>query len=170
MIIVADTTPLISLLKINRFDLLEKLYNSIFIPEAVFNELTFSEKYQDEADIISKSKFIKCYEVMNTQAVKILQEFTNLDLGESEAIILAQELNADVLLMDENKGRKVASKLNIPLSGTLGVLIDSFDTGLLTASEVNECLDNLQQSGRRISVSLVNMVRNYLNKTAKSDE
>ena len=107
---------------------------------------------------------------MNRQAVKILQEFTNLDLGESEAIILAQELNADVLFMDEKKGREVASKLNIPLSGTLGVLIDSFDTGLLAASEVNKCLDNLQQSGRRISVSLINMVRNYLNKTAKSDE
>ena len=66
--------------------------------------------------------------------------------------------------MDENKGRKVASKLNIPLSGTLGVLIDSFDTGLLTASEVNTCLNNMQQSGRRISAMLVNMVRNYLNK------
>ena len=163
MIVVSDTTPLISLLKINQLELLEKLYGSVFIPKAVFTELTSNDNYQTEADTISQSKFIESREVSNTQAVKILQAVTTLDLGESEAIILAQEINADVLLMDESKGRKVAQQLNIPLSGILGILIDSFDTGLLTKNEVSECLDILQQAGRRISGHLINKVRDYIN-------
>ncbi len=163
MIVVADTTPLISLLKINRLYLLEKLYGSVFIPRAVFSELTSNEKYQSEAETISKSNFIECRDVSNTQALAILQAVTALDLGESEAIILTRELKADVLLIDEVKGRKVAQQLNIPLSGALGVLIDSFDTGLLTKNEISECLDALQQAGRRISGHLINKVRDYIN-------
>lgn len=92
MIVVSDTTPIISLLKINRLDLLKKLYGSVLIP----------------------LDFIECYDVRNTQALTILQAVTTLDFGESEAIILAQEHKADVLLMDKAKGRKVAQQLNIP--------------------------------------------------------
>ena len=163
MIVVSDTTPLISLLKINRLNLLEKLYDTVFIPQAVFNELTSNEIYHREAETISQAKFIECKTISNKQALQILQAVTTLDLGESEAIILAQELNADVLLMDESKGRKIAQKLNIPLSGALGILIDCFDAKLLTAPEVSECLDILQNSGRRISGHLINKVRDYIN-------
>ena len=163
MIVVSDTTPIISLLKISRLDLLKKLYGSVLIPRAVFSELTSNNAYQSEADIISQSDFIQCCDVYNTQALTILQAVTTLDLGESEAIILAQERQADVLLMDEAKGRKVAQQLNIPLSGALGVLIDSFDSGLLVKSEVSECLNILQQAGRRISGHLINKVRDYIN-------
>ena len=162
MIVVSDTTPLISLLKINRLNLLEKLYDTVFIPQAVFDELTSHEIYHREAETISQAQFIECKTISNKQALKILQVITTLDLGESEAIILAQELNADVLLMDENKGRKIAKKLNITLSGALGILIDSFDAKLLTAKEVSECLDILQKAGRRISGELINKVRDYV--------
>ena len=163
MIVVSDTTPIISLLKINRLDLLKKLYGSVLLPRAVFSELTSNKTYQSEADIISQSDFIECRDVRNTQALTVLQALTTLDLGESEAIILAQEYEADVLLMDEAKGRKVAQQLHIPLSGALGVLIDCFDSGLLAKSEVSECLDILQQAGRRISGHLINKVRDYIN-------
>lgn len=162
MIIVSDTTPLISLMKVNRLDLLEKLYGSVFIPKAVFNELTLNRKFATEANVISTAEFITCKEITDITALKILQRVTLLDLGESEAIILAQELNADALLMDEAKGRKVAEQLGIKLSGTLGVLIDGFDVGLLKAAEVNECIDTLQRYGRRISGDLIKFIRNYI--------
>ena len=113
------------------------------LPRAVFSELTSNKTYQSEADIISQSDFIECRDVRNTQALTVLQALTPLDLGESEAIILAQEHDADVLLMDEAKGRKIAQQLHIPLSGALGILIDCFDSGLLAKSEVSECLDVL---------------------------
>lgn len=58
MIVISDTTPLISLLKINRIDLLEKLFGDVLIPQAVFEELTIDEHFQLEADQIRQKKFI----------------------------------------------------------------------------------------------------------------
>ena len=58
-IVIADTSPLISMIKIKRLDLLEELFGSIVIPEAVFNELTDNNIYKDEADCIIKADFIK---------------------------------------------------------------------------------------------------------------
>ena len=56
MIVISDTTPLISLLKINRIDLLEKLFGDVLIPQAVFEELTIDERFRLEADQIRQKK------------------------------------------------------------------------------------------------------------------
>ena len=58
MIVISDTTPLISLLKINRIDLLEKLFGDVLIPQAVLEELTIDERFRLEADRIRQKKFI----------------------------------------------------------------------------------------------------------------
>ena len=99
MIVVSDTTPLISLLKINRIDLLEKLFGEVLIPEAVFNELTIDERFQLEANQIRQKKYITVKTITNLNAVNLLKRATGLDLGE----ILTDEYNADLLLMDEAK-------------------------------------------------------------------
>lgn len=65
--------------------------------------------------------------------------------------------------MDERKGRNIAQQLDIRLSGTLGILVDSFDTKLLTKLEVSDCLNMLERSGRQISGYLINQVRDYIN-------
>lgn len=69
MIVVSDTTPLISLLKINRLDLLEKLFGEVFIPQAVFNELTADERFQLEAEQIRQKEFISIKPVNVPQSV-----------------------------------------------------------------------------------------------------
>ena len=79
MIVVSDTTPLISLLKINRLDLLEKLFGEVLIPEAVFNELTVDERFQLEAKLIRQKKFIAVKPVNNLELVSILKRATGLD-------------------------------------------------------------------------------------------
>ena len=56
MIVISDTTPLISLLKINRIDVLEKLFGDVLIPQAVFEELTIDERFRLEADQIRQKK------------------------------------------------------------------------------------------------------------------
>ena len=66
MIVVSDTTPLISLLKIERLALLEKLFGQVFIPEAVFNELTIDARFCQEAEQLKQSPFITVKNVINS--------------------------------------------------------------------------------------------------------
>lgn len=162
MIVISDTTPLISLLKINRLDLLEKIFGKVLIPEGVFYELTENKIYEREAEKIINSKFIDMKKVLNKEAIMILERTTSLDRGESEAIILFGEINAQLLLMDEKRGRKVAEKLNIPLSGTLGVLMLAFDKGLITREQVHEYLNIFQRQSRRFNSSIINLVKTHV--------
>ena len=79
MIVVSDTTPLISLLKISRIDLLEKLFGDVLIPQAVFDELTADERFQLEANRIRQTKFIAVKPVNNPESASILKRATGLD-------------------------------------------------------------------------------------------
>ena len=151
MIVVSDTTPLISLLKINRIDLLEKLFGEVLIPEAVFNELTIDERFQLEANQIRQKKYITVKPITNLNAVNLLKRATGLDQGESEAIILTDEYNADLLLMDEAKGRTVSTQMGLKIMGTIGILMAAYEEQQLTANEVRECISGLQRAGRHIS-------------------
>ena len=101
MIVVSDTTPLISLLKINRIDLMEKLFGAVMIPTAVFDELTADKRFQLEANQITQTKFIVVKPVTNPESASVLKRATGLDQGESEAIVLTDELKADLLLMQQ---------------------------------------------------------------------
>jgi len=162
MIVIADTSPIISLLKINRLHLLNDLFGIVFIPEAVYNELTQNEKYQLEAEKIIHSDFIQSKQISNKQAFHILQNVALLDDGESEAIILFNELEGQLLLIDERRGREIAEQLQIPISGTIGILIKALEKSLLTANQVLEYLDIFQQENRRFSKKLIDLVKKYL--------
>jgi predicted nucleic acid-binding protein len=150
MIVVSDTTPLISLLKINRLDLLERLFGQVLIPQAVFNELTSDERFKNEADQIKGNCFISVKTVKNADAVDILKRATGLDKGESEAIVLTDELKADILLMDEAKGRAVSGQMGLKVMGTIGLLMAAYEEDVMNADEVRKCVDRLQQAGRHI--------------------
>lgn len=150
MIVVSDTTPLISLLKIKRIGLLEKLFGEVVIPQAVFTELTVDIRFDEEAEVIKNEKFISVKEVSNMASVNILKRATGLDQGESEAIILSDEIQADILLMDEAKGRKISDQMGIHIMGTIGILMVAYEDDILTADEVKKCIDGLQNAGRHI--------------------
>lgn len=150
MIVVSDTTPLISLLKINRINLLERLFGEVMIPQAVFNELTVDDRFLLEAEQIRQQNFIIVKPINNPESVSILKRVTGLDQGESEAIVMTDELKADLLLMDEAKGRNVSAQMGIKFMGTIGILMAAYDEQELTASEVKECVDGLQRAGRHI--------------------
>ena len=151
MIVVSDTTPLISLLKIDHLDLLEKLFGQVLIPKAVFDELTVDERYELEADQIRRKEFIIVKAVQNSESASLLKRATGLDMGESEAIVLTDEMNADVLLMDEAKGRTVSFQMGFKVMGTIGVLMAAYEEKELTADEIKKCVEGLQNAGRHIS-------------------
>jgi predicted nucleic acid-binding protein len=150
MIVVSDTTPLISLLKIDRLDLLEKLFGQVLIPKTVFNELTDDVRFKEEAEQIKSSEYIKIKSVINHESVGILKKNTGLDQGESEAIILTDEVRADILLMDEAKGRVISMQRGIKIMGTIGILIAAYENDIITANEAMKCIDGLQKANRHI--------------------
>ena len=155
MTIISDTTPIISLIKINRLDLLEKLFEEVLIPEAVYRELTTNALFENEAKIVKTSSFLKTSSVQNRKSLQLLQAVSGLDDGESEAIILADELKSDVLIMDERKGRKVAEKLGIKITGTVGVLLQSYSENMISSDEIKTYLDQRKNSNIRLSESLI---------------
>lgn len=164
MIVVSDTTPLISLLKIGRIDLLEKLFGTVYIPWAVYKELTVDKRFEQEAIQIEQSSFIKIKSVENKSSVSVLKRATGLDQGESEAIILTDELKASVLLMDEAKGRAVSNEMGIKVMGTIGILVAAYEECELTSMEAKECIDVLQRTGRHISVKHYQLLLDRLSK------
>ena len=87
----------------------------------------------------------------------MVYELSNdLDLGESEAIALAIERNADYLMIDEYLGRKIAHGLQIKVIGVLGILISAKEKGIL--AEVKPHIENLQRIGFWLNPNLVNTV------------
>jgi len=161
MLIVADTTPIISLAKINQLKLLDSLYGDIILPEAVYNELIANPLMSSEAEMIKKCTFLKFKKVENEVAVKILQKQLNLGIGESEAIILADTLKADLLLMDEKKARGIAKNMGIRLTGTLGILVEAKRKNSII--KLKPYLDELIKYNIRISETLYKEILKLVN-------
>lgn len=113
MIIVSDTTAITSLLKINRATLLCDLFGEVFIPEAVRNELL---RYHT-----TLPDFLEVHSISNSNALHSLRHA--IGDGEAEAIILAEELRADALLIDDKQGRSMAEHRGIPCLGLAGALL-----------------------------------------------
>lgn len=128
MIVVSDTSPLISLHAIGRLDLLEALYHEILIPDAVQREYL----RQDAVDSRQRERpWLVGRKGANAQAADILK--TQLGAGEAEAIALSLGVTADLLLMDERRGRHTAERLGVRCLGTAGVLLHAKQRGLIVA-------------------------------------
>ncbi|MCL2722295.1 MAG: hypothetical protein FWD47_13280 [Treponema sp.] len=106
--IVSNTTPILNLLKIGKLDLLHKLYNKIYIPQAVYREIETGKDREYYIDL----KNFNWIEIVQIQSVNARLYLFDLDDGEAETIILAQELKADAAIIDEQLGRRYAALVN----------------------------------------------------------
>ena len=146
--IVSNTTPIISLLKLNRLELLQKLYKQIYIPTAVYNEIEAGKAKEYYKDL-SEINWINIAEIQDKQAVKY---FLDLDAGEAEAIVLATELNADLIILDEKLGRFHAKHADLKVTGTIGILIKAKSEALI--GKLKPLLDELTDKEVWISEKL----------------
>ena len=155
MIVVSDTTPLIGLASIDRLKLLLEIFGEVYIPQAVYDETVIHGREEGTAkQAVANAKWIHVVEVKDRLAVDVLLD--EMDLGEVETIILAKELNADWVLMDERKGRRKLSQLNIPKIGTIGILLKARQLGLIPKLKTE--IEKLQQTGFSISSSMVSEI------------
>ncbi|PSR18055.1 DUF3368 domain-containing protein [filamentous cyanobacterium CCP3] len=133
MTVVSDTSPITNLAAIGQLDLLHRLYGNIVIPKAVYTEMVAAGKPVPGAIEVQTLPWIQVQNISDTQRVFELQvNQNNIDLGEAEAIALALELNAELLLMDERRGRALAQICSLNVTGLLGVLLQAKRKGLIS--------------------------------------
>jgi uncharacterized protein len=158
MIIISDTSPITNLAAIGQLDLLRLLYGSIIIPLAVYHELTQTNHVNPGTEEVKMSSWIHPQAVQDVQKVTdILNSKSNIHLGEAEAIILALELNAQLLLMDEKRGRMLANSYNLKVTGLLGVLLQAKNQQIIPL--VKPLIEQLiNQAEFRISAELYQQI------------
>lgn len=156
-VVVCNTTPILTLLGIDVFDVLEKLYDKIIIPNAVFQEIE-----QGKHKIYKSLTQLQWVEVKEVQDKSLVEELTKyLDAGEAEVIALGKELNADLVIIDEKKGRNFAQLNNLICVGSLGILLKAKENNFIPF--LKPLLEEMQTNGIWISESLVKEILEKIN-------
>lgn len=160
---VSNTTPLRYLIAIEQDHLLGKLFERVFIPSAVHEELTDERTPKIVRRLVmSTPVWLEVRTVKETQATTFP---LTLHRGEREAILLAEELRPDMLLIDDQIGRTIALSRNLPLSGTLGVLERADKMGFL--KNFPQIVQRLKASGFFITDALEQqLLERHLNRQA----
>jgi predicted nucleic acid-binding protein len=147
-IVVSDTTPLHYLILIGRDWLLQTLYGQIVVPPAVLEELGHSSAPQEvSAWAQSPPSWLR---VQSPGAIP--PQFETLDAGERQALALAKEIHAELLLLDDKVARRFAGQESLKVKGTLGVVADAAKAGLL---DFRPTVEHLQRTSMRMDPKLV---------------
>jgi hypothetical protein len=155
VIVISDASPIVNLATVGQLELLQQLYGHVIIPPAVFREIAVVGAGQPGAAEVEAFDWVETRQVIDQRMVAALQ--LEVDEGEAEAITLAFELDADLLLIDERIGRAVASRLGLKFIGLLGALVEAKRNGLVPA--VRPVLDELiEKSGFWITGELYDSV------------
>lgn len=147
MIVVADSSPFIVLISIGHINVLPKLFGQVVVPTEVSAELLQSNRPQAVRDFMAS-----CPSWLLERVPAAIKEIPALHAGELAAISLAQELKADLLLIDEAHGRKAAADRHIPVSGTIGVIELAAEQGLL---DLHDAFARVKQTDFWISHQLL---------------
>jgi predicted nucleic acid-binding protein len=138
-VIISDTSCLIILTKIEELDLLRQLYNKVTITQEIFIE--FGEQIPD---------WIEVRQVNDNFRKQLLE--MQIDKGEASAIALSMELGKNILIIDDWKARKIAERLGLCVTGTLGVIIKAKNNGIITS--IKPYLEKIRETNFRISEDL----------------
>lgn len=139
-IVISDTSCLILFHKINKLEIINQVYDSVYTTPEVAKEF-----------VEPLPKWIKIKSVSDKKYQEFLE--TQIDLGEASAIALAKELDNPLLLLDDLKARKMALKLNLKFTGALGVINKAKEKGVI--DKIKPVLDELLSTNFRISKSII---------------
>jgi predicted nucleic acid-binding protein len=151
---VVNASPLIFLAKLDQLDLLRKGADTICVPQAVLDEIRAKP---DEATVTieqASQSWLSIRQVENRNAVEVL--LADLDLGEAEVIVLAREIKADRVVMDDLDARRLARRVGLDLIGTMGLLLAAHLRGEIPSMWAE--IERLRAFGFRVSPSLVEAI------------
>jgi predicted nucleic acid-binding protein len=146
MIVVSNATPLIAMDMADRFDLLQRIFGRIYIPQGVHEEVVEQGGERFGAAEVRQAAWIQVVAAKDKLAVEVLED---LGKGESETIVLAREMEADWVLVDERLARRKLELLGVRTIGTLGILLKAKELGLLQTMRPE--VDKLRARGFRLS-------------------
>lgn len=144
---VSNSTPFISFARINRLDILEAVLGEVLIPQAVYEELV--KPGRSGARDVEIAQWIQSQSIPNPDFLK--QVSKDLGEGEREAIALAKANNT-IFLSDDSDARKEAKKHDVEISGSLAILQQAKDLGLIPS--IKPILDEMMHTGYRLSPAL----------------
>ncbi len=149
-VVVSDSSCLILLSKIGRLDILKDLYQEIFIPEAVYEEVT--AKKDTAESLLKTADWIRVCKVIDRERLNDMP--SQLHLGEREAILLYTDLNADLIIIDDNNARKEAARRGLRITGIIGILARAKEAGIIVA--VRPLAEELEKENFYISQDILN--------------
>jgi len=148
--IIVNATPIISLALIDKLELLHLLYGEVLTPPAVQAEVLAGGARDIGVAELQKSDWIRVTPLRDPRRADLLSD---LDRGEAEVLALAQELNANLVIIDERLARRHAKRLGLMLTGTLGVLLKAKENKL--APSIAPLIQTLQQNGIRLGNAVI---------------
>lgn len=152
MITVSNSSPIMNLAGKGKLSLIKRKFGNVIIPDAVWREVVIDGKGKRGVEDVEKSDWIKVQSVRDKALVRVLEK--DLDRGESEAITLAVENTADVLLLDDKSARLIASNLGLKIIGIIGILIWAKKEGII--KQLGKELENLREKANfRMSEDLI---------------
>ena len=152
MTVVSNTTPLNYLVLIGRAEIFSALYAQVIIPQAVFAELTSTKAPAEvSAWVTGKPTWLTVEQAPYLNDA----ELDEIQIGEREAILLAELIRADFVVLDDRKARRIAAGRGLNVIGTLGILTTAAEKGLITLSDA---LDDLKKTSFRASDRLLELL------------
>ena len=148
--VISNNSPLVGLLGLNLLSLLRDLYTEVWIPRKVEKEFLRKDPIV-RREALENAPWIKTVDLTDPQTASVHAE---LDDGEAEALALANEHDARLVLLDEKKGRQKAKKIGLTVKGIAGILLEAKEEGLIDV--IKPLLIRLQDNGVYLSESLIN--------------
>ncbi len=152
--VIINSTPIIALSKAGKLDVLKTMYGHVIIPDAVFNEVTAKDD-SVRVQLLGCSDWIEVMNIKNT--VEKFAFKARLHDGEVEVMILAKEIEADLVIIDDYAARKTAEYIGLNLTGTIGVLIKAKQNGYI--DNVMPIVQMMEQNGIYYSKQLKEQIR-----------